>query len=249
MMSAWIAPDVAHDTRVCVYDRAGRGWSESAGGSQNGEQVATDLHTLLQRAGETGPFVLAGHSAGGIYVLNFAKLFPQDVAGVVLLDSMHPEQYQRIPSWRGFYEMFRRATGVMPSLARLGVGQVVYDQQFGDLPEPQRDQERAFLATPRHQRSVRDEFSQIRTSLDQAAELQSLGSVPLEVVTAGRQDYAEWFSLQDDLVALSTDSVHRMLPDASHDMITADEGTARQSSQAIVDVVSAVRTGAPIAAG
>ena len=87
---AWIAPDVATTTRVCVYDRAGRGWSESAGRPQDGVEVATDLHTLLERAGERGPFVLAGHSAGGIYVLNFAHLYPEQVAGVVLLDSMHP---------------------------------------------------------------------------------------------------------------------------------------------------------------
>ena len=71
--------------------------------------------------------MLAGHSAGGIYALNFARLFPEDVAGVVLLDSMHPEQYERMPSWPGFYEMFRRASAVMPSLSRLGVGRLVYD--------------------------------------------------------------------------------------------------------------------------
>jgi pimeloyl-ACP methyl ester carboxylesterase len=249
MMSAWIAPDVATTARVCVYDRAGRGWSESSGGPQNGEQVATDLHTLLRNAGETGPFVLAGHSAGGIYVLNFAKLFPQDVAGLVLLDSMSPQQYQRIPSWRGFYELFRRASSVMPSLARLGIGRVAYDSQFGDLPQPQRQQERAFLATPRHNRSVRDEFSQIRTSLNQAAELQTLGSMPLEVLTAGHQDYDEWFSLQDELVTLSSNSVHRTIADAMHDMVVSDQDTARQSSVAILDVVDAVRTGSPVKEG
>ena len=98
---AWIAPDVAATTRVCVYDRAGRGWSESAGTAQDGVQVATDLHTLLDRAGEHGPYVLAGHSAGGLYVLNFARLYPDDVAGVALLDSMSPQQYTAIDGWPG----------------------------------------------------------------------------------------------------------------------------------------------------
>ena len=91
-------------------------------GPQDGVEVATDLHTLLERAGEHGPFVLAGHSAGGIYVLNFAHLYPEQVAGVVLLDSMHPEQYTKIAGWPAFYEMFRRASAVLPSLSRLGVG-------------------------------------------------------------------------------------------------------------------------------
>ncbi len=243
---AWIAPDVAATTRVCVYDRAGRGWSDAAPGPQDGHQVATDLHTLLARAGERGPFVLAGHSAGGIYVLNFAHLFPREVAGVVLLDSMHPEQYTRIPSWPAFYELFRRASGVMPSLSRLGIGRAVYQTSYGSLPAPARDQERAFVATPRHNRSVRDELSRIRTAMAQAQAVTTLGDRPLVVVTAEKDAAGGWTAAQDDLAALSTNSAHRILADADHAMITEDHTTARQSAEAIRDVVTAVRTGAPV---
>lgn len=246
MMASWVAPDVAAATRVCVYDRAGRGWSEPAGGPQDGEAVAADLRTLLRNAGEAGPYVLAGHSAGGIYVLNFAKLFPADVAAVVLLDSMHPEQYDRMPSWPGFYAMFRRASAVMPSLARLGVVRAVNDTQFAALPDPQRDQERALLATPRHQRSVQDEFSRIRRAMDQAAELDTLGDTPLAVVTAERGAEAAWRPMQDDLATLSTNTLRRLLPEATHAMVVDDEATAAQSSQAILDVVSAIRRHAPL---
>jgi pimeloyl-ACP methyl ester carboxylesterase len=245
-MAAWVAPGVAKATRVCVYDRAGRGWSGSASRPQDGVQAATDLHTLLSRAGEPGPYVLAGHSAGGIYVLDFVKAFPSDVAGVVLLDSMHPEQYTRMGSWPAFYEMYRRATGVMPPLSRLGLGRLLFDTQFDDLPAPQRAQERAFLSTPRHNRSVRDEFSEIRRAMDQAATLQSLGDLPLVVVTATRGAAAEWPAMQDDLASLSTNSVHRVLPDTTHTMVVGDEHTAERSSQAILDVVEAVRTATPV---
>src|SRR5688572_18774101 len=131
---AWIAPDVAATTRVCVYDRAGRGWSESAGSPKDGVQVATDLHTLLDRAGEQGPYVLAGHSAGGLYVLNFAQLYPDQVAGVALLDSMSPQQYTAIDGWPGFYETFRRASAVQPSLSRFGIGHALYGSAYADLP-------------------------------------------------------------------------------------------------------------------
>ena len=242
MMAAWIAPDVATTTRVCVYDRAGRGWSESADGPQDGTEVATDLHTLLANAGETGPYVLAGHSAGGIYTLNFARLFPEDVAGVVLLDSMHPDQYELMPSWPGFYEMYRRASAVMPSLSRLGVSRLINDTSYGELPAPQRDQERELLSTPRHNRSVRDEFSQIRTAMGQAAQLDTLGDTPLAVITAKREAESAWFTMQDDLAALSTNHVHRVLDDANHQMVVADEDAAGEASQAILDVVNAVRT-------
>jgi pimeloyl-ACP methyl ester carboxylesterase len=246
MMAAWIAPNVAPTTRVCVYDRAGRGWSESASAPQDGEHIATDLHTLLSRAGEPGPYVLAGHSAGGIYVLNFARLFPNDVAGAALLDSMHPEQYDRMPSWPGFYQMFRRASAVMPSLARLGIGRLVYGTQYSGLPAPERDQERAFLATPRHSRSVRDELSTIRTAMNQAADLGTLGDTPLAVVTAKRDAEDAWIPMQEHLASLSTNSVHRYLPNATHAMVVEDEDTARESSQAILDVVSSIRTNTPI---
>ncbi len=66
----WITPAVAHDTTICVYDRAGRGWSEDADAPQDAVAISTDLHTLLQRAGVPGPYVIAGHSFGGLYALD-----------------------------------------------------------------------------------------------------------------------------------------------------------------------------------
>ena len=244
---AWIAPDVATTTRVCVYDRAGRGWSESAGTPQDGVQVATDLHTLLNGAGEQGPYVLAGHSAGGLYVLNFAQLFPDQVAGVALLDSMSPQQYTAIDGWPGFYEMYRRASAVMPSLSRLGLGRAIYSTAYGDLPAAARDEERAFWATPRHARSVRAEFSQIRTTMTEAQALTTLGNRPLIVLTAEKDAQGGWFAAQDKLAALSSNSVHRTLANADHDMLTSQQPTAAQSAQAIRDVVNAIRTGTPVA--
>ena len=243
---AWIAPDVAATTRVCVYDRAGRGWSESAGTPQDGVQVATDLHTLLDRAGEQGPYVLAGHSAGGLYVLNFARLYPDQVAGVALLDSMSPQQYTKIDGWPAFYEMFRRVSAVLPSLSRFGIGHVVYGTAYGDLPAVARDEQRAFWATPRHSRSVRDEFSQIRTTMTEAQALTTLGDRPLVVLTAEKDAQGGWMAAQDKLAALSTNSVHRILPNADHAMLTEQQATAAQSSQAIRDVVNAIRTGTSI---
>jgi pimeloyl-ACP methyl ester carboxylesterase len=246
IMASWIAPNVAPTTRVCVYDRPGRGWSEPAGHPQDGVATATDLHTLLERAGEPGPYVLAGHSLGGIYVLNFANLYPADVAGVVLLDSMHPQQYERIPSWPGFYEMFRRASAVVTPLSRFGIMRVVNEAQFSNLPSPQREQERAFLSTPSHNRSVRDEFHMIRAAMDQAAALHTLGDIPLVVVTARRGQERGWFEAQDQLATLSSNSGHRFLADADHAMVVGDETTARLSSDAVLEVIRAVRLDTPI---
>ena len=242
-----IAPAVATTTRVCVYDRAGRGWSETAASPQDGLEVATDLHTLLEAAGEPGPYILAGHSAGGIYVLNFAHLYPQQVAGVVLLDSMHPEQYTKIASWLPFYEMFRRVSALLSPLSRMGVGRVLYQGAYSDLPALARDEQRSFWSTPLHARSVRDEFSQLRTAMTQAQALTSLGDRPLVVVTAQLEASDGWMPAQDDLASLSTNSAHRVLAEATHASLTENQSIAAQSSQAVRDVVNSVRTGTPLA--
>jgi pimeloyl-ACP methyl ester carboxylesterase len=190
--------------------------------------------------------VLAGHSAGGIYILNFAQLYPEQTAGVALLDSMHPEQYTRIASWPLFYHVFRRVSAVLPSLSRLGVMRVLGGTTYGDLPPLARDEQRAFWATSRHNRSVRDEFSELRTAMAQASTLPSIGDRPLVVVTAGSEALGGWMAAQDELAALSTNSDHRVIPDATHDTLVANREFAARASQAIGDVVDAVRTGTPV---
>src|SRR4029453_5041049 len=110
-----------------------------------------------------------------------------------------------------------------------------------------RDEQRASWPRPRDARSVRDEFSQIRTTITEAQALTTLGDRPLIVLTAEKDAQGGWMSAQDKLAALSTNSVHRTLANADHDILTGPQATAAQSAQAIRDVVNAIRTGTPIA--
>ena len=222
--SAWktIAPVVARQTRVCSYDRAGSGRSESATGSRSSIQTVTDLHTLLDRAGEPGPYVLAGHSLGGAYVLAFAERFPAQVAGVVLVDSMSPDQFKSVPGYASFYDGLRRASGLLPSLARLGVGRIA---GYG----------------PGEARGFRDEVAEIPNALKHAQALESIGDKPLIVITAGKGEQVGWMSAQDDLARLSTSSVQRLVPGATHTSLLDDRADAAETSRAIGDVVRSVR--------
>ena len=115
-----ITAQVARTTRVCAYDRAGQGWSDDVAHPQDGVAVAADLHALLARAGEHGPYVLAGHSSGGTLAMTYAARYPAQVAGLVLLDSSSPHQYTDQPDFAGTYAMMRRLLPVMPALARVG---------------------------------------------------------------------------------------------------------------------------------
>lgn len=246
MMAGWIAPAVANTTRVCVYDRAGRGWSDPAAKGQDGLAVVEDLHTLLERHGEVGPFVLAGHSSGGVYVQAYAATYADEVAGLVLLDSQPGEALTRLPDYPTFYAGFRKATGVMPSAARFGLMRLISSTAAGGLPDHERDEERAFLSTASHNRSVRDEFLALPAAMARARQLTTLGAKPLVVVTAEKGAQAGWLPLQDELAGLSTNSDHRVLPDVVHASLTEDEAAAAISSLAITDVVQSVRTQAPV---
>lgn len=76
--------------------------------------MATDLHTLLERAGEAGPYVLVGHSSGGPYVRTFAARYPDQVAGMVLLDAQPAEAFTVLPDYPVFYQGFRTMLGAVP---------------------------------------------------------------------------------------------------------------------------------------
>jgi len=99
----YVQPEIAKTTRVCSYDRAGFGWSDPAPGPLGSDEVAADLHALLEAADVPAPYVLVGHSAGGVYVRAFARLYPSEVVGMVLVDSTHeaqnasfPQEYQEL---------------------------------------------------------------------------------------------------------------------------------------------------------
>ena len=246
MMSGWIQPGVATATRVCVYDRAGKGWSEPAESPRDGVAIATDLHTLLRQAEIDGPYVLAGHSSGGVYVQVFAARYPDEVAGIALLDSQPPDALTNLPGYAGEYNVLRKATALFPSLARLGVMRLAYTSAAAGLPPEARAEERAFWSTASHNRSLRDEVAGLEAALTQAQALTSLGDKPLVVVTAAEDAHAGWLPLQEKMASLSTNSTQRVIQDATHTSLIEDQGDSAISIQAILDVVDAVRSGEPL---
>jgi pimeloyl-ACP methyl ester carboxylesterase len=243
----WITPAVARDTRVCVYDRAGRGWSEPADTAQDGAQIATDLHTLLQRGHIPGPYVLAGHSFGGLYVLTFAARYPDEVAGMVLVDSTAPASAASpgtpSPGHGGSSnDAMSRVSALVSTAARLGLGRLYARSAFGSLPPRSRDKVRASDATPSTLRSTIDEYLQATASTEQAAALRDFADQPLIVLTAGSGHDAAWSAAQNRMATLSTNSVHRIIDGATHEDLIGNQEDAAATTQAILDVVASVRS-------
>jgi pimeloyl-ACP methyl ester carboxylesterase len=243
----WITPEVARDTRVCVYDRAGRGWSEPAGTPQDGARIAADLRTLLHRADVPGPYVLAGHSFGGLYVLTFAARYPDEVAGMVLVDSTAPASATPATSDVGSYDPVGRVSALVSISARLGLARVYGLLDAGGLPPRSRDEVRAGVARAGNLRSTIHEYVQASASIGQAASLRDFAGKPLVVLTAGAGHDAAWSAAQDHLATLSTDSVHSVVDGATHEGLVGDQEYAATTTQAILRVVSAVRSAAPLA--
>jgi pimeloyl-ACP methyl ester carboxylesterase len=182
-----VQPKVAKFARVCSYDRSGIGWSESGQKPRTSRRIVNELHALLENAGVGGPYVLVGHSFGGANVQLYASEYPDEVAGMVLVDSALDV--------RVLDEDLRDATAnATPSpltlkvLAPLGIPRLLGSQ--GDLPKRLAQERPAIYNSTRHLYAVADESATINESIATTTDAApSLGDKPLIVLSAGARQY------------------------------------------------------------
>lgn len=256
---AWtlVHDSVAATTRACAYNRAGIVWSDPSPAPHNGITVANDLHATLAAAGETGPFVLVGHSLGGPYIMTYTKLYGADVAGLVFVDASHPEQVARMERVTGkateppFAMLELAAKLSWTGLVRLAASQV----SFPKLPD-QRPVEAIRAYLPRSLGQELMEAASIDSTFAEAGTFRDLGDRPIVVLTAmapidsatlavldmspeqGKAFQGEWHSMHVEQAGWSTRSRHEVLVDASH-YIQMDRPDA--VIRAVREVVDSVR--------
>lgn len=247
---AWVEPELAKVTRVVAYDRAGLGWSDHGPRPRDAEQSAGELHTALQRLGITGPFVLAGHSYGGLAVRAFAALYPDEVAGMILVDGSHPDQWARFgisSKVLGYGNKFSSA------LARLGLFRL-FDKEYrllaDGLPPRAHAELMAFGRTPRALSTAGDAAlawdDRTRSLVNEAP---GLGDLPLIVLSVTEQPRmgGKLTAMQAELPALSSQGRHITVEGAYHEGLLAQRDDARVVTESILRVVEAVRSGRPLA--
>jgi len=225
-----VQPEIAKTTRVCSYDRAGYGWSDPSPYDLTINGMAEELHTLLGSANVPGPYVMVGHSLSGLMVRVFTHNYPEDVAGMVLVDSTHEEQYIRltaaIPKFGELlqsgnengmrqYRFFRflSSTGVMALMP-----QFIPNSGF---PEAIFEQYKANWSTTNFFNTILAEAGALEEILADTRDMHitSFGSLPLIVLSAEPAGFDPNYSdaenqilgqirqeLQSDLLTLSSDS-------------------------------------------
>jgi len=241
--SGWVQPEVAKQTRVCAYDRAGMGWSEPEPGPPDATQTADELHTVLQEADEEGPYVLVGHSLAGLYSRVYVERYPEEVAGMVLVDSSHPDQFEG----SALAVTINRVVGVLgPLVARTGIPRVfnLYPSN-PELPPLQQEQSLSLYYTTPHQVAVFEEMGTIPETTEKARRTGTLGAKPLVVVSSADHD-AKTGALQEEFTALSSNSTQSVVEGSTHLSVVVDRDHARQTSASILEVVEAVRSDQPL---
>jgi pimeloyl-ACP methyl ester carboxylesterase len=229
---AWttVHDSVARTTRACAYSRAGIMWSDPAKHTLNADSIASDLHAALVSSGESAPWVMVGHSLGGSYIAIFTDLYQGEVAGLVMVDASHPDQFMR------YEQVVGRSIAPQPFVPKLGAA-LAWTGLVRALPQPpgpaawpeaMRFSPPAFL--PLSIRGLSAEVSAVPATLDRARLARWLGNRPLVVLCAGNPATSEELATLQ-LTAAQGAGVHAAHLELCRDMAT-------WSAQGRVEVVS-----------
>jgi len=218
-----VQPQIAQFVRVCSYDRAGLGYSDSGPHPRTSKDIAGELRTLLHNAGVAPPYILVGHSMGGYDVRLYASLYRGEVAGMVLVDSSHPEQRKRLPpALNDLDASWLREQELLEFTLPFGIPRLL---GFCDTDVKARAAECNF-------HSAREAVAEMKTfpvSVAQTAATGSLGNMPLAVISHDpdkpQPDLPEdlvkpinsaWQQMQEELSHLSTAGTHVIARNSGH---------------------------------
>ncbi len=235
-----VQAEVAKFTTVCWYDRAGEGWSDPAPTARSSATIVHDLQELLQRAPVAGPYVLVGHSIGGEYVRIFTAKFPSEVAGMVLVDSSHPDQREPPMMLSPVTRMHKHARRLvclvgLPLMTRLGVVRVFMRNTPVYVPPEFSSQQSAAVGAMRNQRvkaveteaaqgcaatengAIRPDKGSGDPEVDEAAtSAGTLGDRPLIVLTAGQYWKPEDPVAAKEIAQFHEIWMHQLQPELAH---------------------------------
>lgn len=212
-----VQPKVAQFTKVCSYDRAGYGWSGRPRAPRTAENIVRELGNLLGGASVNGPYVLVGHSFGGLTARLFAHRHPNRTAGLVMVDASHERLFERLDQ-----------AGLGKPLAPTGGRFVISNHESlpAGLPAEAKRVARALALGPDSLEALYGELRFLRISAQQVQGAHTLPEVPLAVVARDGRQQAKtergkaiariWLELQRELAARTPDSSLLITPQSGH---------------------------------
>jgi pimeloyl-ACP methyl ester carboxylesterase len=245
-----LLPELAERSRTCLYDRAGYGWSEASGQPHTASNSADDLRAVLTQADIAPPYVLVGHSYGGWVVRLFHDRYPDDVAGLVLVDSGHHEQWERLPAAFGAAATRQaQVLAIMEWGAPLGIPRLLAPAD-PYLTAARQPIYRAAVSLGRSSEAVSSEFEHAVVSSQQTAHVRDFGHTPLAVISAENSlqafavldsdlPFAEgnrvWRELQAELADLSTNRIHLVSDHGDHYLHATDPDLVLEGLDWVLD--------------
>lgn len=239
----WVQRELS-GIRTVAYDRPGLGWSEHTERPRDARTIAEDLRQALIAAGIEPPYVLAGHSFGGLPVRAFADLYPELTSGLVLVDASHPDQWARWPV-RHADRILATSQRVLAALAWFGILRALDASRAisNGLPAEQAAQLRAASALPRFAATEADQTRAWEISRHQVNAAGPLGELPLTVLSVTDQPVGGELltALQLELAELTEDARLEVVDGATHESLVSQREHARIVAAAIRSVVQAAR--------
>ena len=247
-----VQPEIARFARVITYDRAGYAWSDASPLERTSKNIVQELHTMLQVAQISGPYILVGHSFGGCNMQMYATQYPDEVAGLILVDSVHEDQVHILrPPATHYFQLLTGAVylGAFRLVAKIPLVCDVMRQQILKFPEHVQEIYYSQSMTNKYADTLREEAYFAPEDCRQLKELApSLADIPLIVISAGQpfmdleraQHFytaeqiahvnEQWPILQVNLAKKSVRSTHIIAQESGH-LIPVDQ------PEVIVDAV------------
>jgi pimeloyl-ACP methyl ester carboxylesterase len=251
----WVQQQLSATNRVCSYDRAGYGWSEPVAGSRDGLQLVHELHGLLQAANIPGPYVMAGHSLGGVTDPIYVAEYPGEVLGLVLVDSAIPLTSLDPSGYEKYKAQNESAYWLLSALVRFGAARFIIGREVAGYGLP--SNVAAELTSLKSNNQAVDTWdAEVRQSLlklsQQAKAAEDFGTRPLIILWAGHpelttpEDRAKLKTIWSQVAVHSSNSVTRVIDGADHGSIEGNEQYAAQISAAVREVIESARSGQPL---
>jgi pimeloyl-ACP methyl ester carboxylesterase len=243
-----VQPQISKFTRVCSYDRAGIGYSDTSSQPRTSKVMAVELHALLQAAGIAPPYVLVGHSMGGYNVRLYASLYRNEVVGMVLVDASHPDQENRFSAeLKNMEASWQREAEFLEYTTPLGIPRLL-----GLC-----DEEPVQRAAECNWHSAREGVAELKNFSESAAQTAStgvLGDMPLVVLShdpdkpsadlpadLAKVTNGAWEKMQEELAHLSTRSTHVIAKNSSHYIQADRPDIVIEAVRGVVDQVRAAQ--------